>query len=196
MANLCMDTVVFYAASKEQEKGLAAFGQAVTSCYYACTSPMEHGMRQIFEQNDISTDNICLSSDLLDMLWEEDRVTLYCTSKWSPIYEGYTRLAYHFGISFVLQAEEPGFDIYINTDTDREYLTTQYKVFLVEKPEDGSLDALFEEAGEETDVYFESEEDVLEWFSDYTAIDASTVEELRGHLDAECVRIHEFVNPY
>lgn len=196
MANLCMDTVVFYAASKEQEKSLATFGQTVTSCYYACTSPMEHEMRRIFEQCGIPTANICLSSDLLDMLWEEDCVTLYCASKWSPIYEGYTRLARHFGINFVLQAEEPGFGIYTNTDTYREYLTTQYKVFLSKKPEDGSLDALFEEAGEETDFYFESDEDVLEWFRDYAAIDASTVEELRGHLNTTYVRIHEFVNPY
>ena len=38
MANICMDTVVFYAASDEQENGLAALRQAVSACYPAGTS--------------------------------------------------------------------------------------------------------------------------------------------------------------
>ena len=38
MSNICMDTVVFYAASDEQENGLAALRQAVSACYPAGTS--------------------------------------------------------------------------------------------------------------------------------------------------------------
>ena len=44
MANICMDTVVFYAASEAAEKGLAALKQAVNSCYPTGTSVDDSGL--------------------------------------------------------------------------------------------------------------------------------------------------------
>ena len=49
MANICMDTVVFYAASDGQEKGLAALRQAVSDCYPTGTSVDDSRLRRIFE---------------------------------------------------------------------------------------------------------------------------------------------------
>ncbi len=196
MANICMDTVVFYAAGDGQEKGLAALRQAIADCYPVWTSVDDSMLCRIFEQNNIPTDGISLRSNVVDASLEDGHITLFCDSAWSPMYEAYSRLAEHFNVSFELQAEESGCGIYINTDINGTYLPTQYKVYLSERPEDGSLDALFDAAGNDTDFYFDSDKNLLQWFEECGAITAATLEELKEHLDKGCVFIHEFVNPY
>ncbi len=197
MANICMDTVVFYAASEAQEKGLAALRSSIASCYPTGVSANDIRLCRIFEQNSIPTDGIDLRSDVVDTTLARDgHVTLYCDSAWSPMYEAYLCLAHHFGVSFELQAEESGFDVYINTDINGAYLPTRYKAYLSERPEDGSLDALFDDADGDTDLYFDSEDDLLKWFSECGGIDADSAQALQDILDADYVSIHEFVNPY
>ena len=197
MANICMDTVVFYAASDEQESGLAKLRKAVSACYPTGTSVDGSMLRRIFERNGIPTDGLCLRSDVVDTsLVEDGCITLNCDSAWTPVYEAYSRLAGHFGVSFELQAEESGCGVYINTDISGSYLPTLYKAYLSERAEDGSLDALFDAAGGDTDLYFESDKKLLQWFQERGGISASTLEELKEHLDEDCVSIHEFVNPY
>lgn len=197
MANTCMDTVVFYAASDEQESGLAALGKAVSACYPMGTSVDDSRLCRIFERSGIPADGLCLRSNVVDTsLVEDGQITLYCDSAWTPVYEAYSRLAGHFGVSFELQAEEPGCGVYINTDISGIYLPTHYKAYLSERAEDGSLDALFDAAGGDTDLYFESDRELLQWFREHGGIPAATLEELRGHLDEDCISIHEFVNPY
>lgn len=112
------------------------------------------------------------------------------------MYEAYLSLASHFDVSFELQAEESGCGVYINTDINGAYLPTHYKAYLSERPEDGSLDTLFDAAGDDTDFYFNSEKDLMQWFGEHSSITAATLEELRECLDECCVSIHEFVNPY
>ena len=86
MANICMDTVVFYAASDRQEKGLAALRQAVNDCYPTGTSVDDSRLRRIFEQNNIPTDGLDLRSDVVDTsLVEDGHITLYCDSAWNTI---------------------------------------------------------------------------------------------------------------
>ena len=119
-----------------------------------------------------------------------------CISAWSPPYEAYSRIAESFWISFVLQAEEPGFSIYINTDMDKKFLTVEYKVYLRERPEDHSLDSLFHHAGGDTDFYFDSDGKLLEWFREYGSVNAGTVRELRACMDEKYVCLYEFENPY
>lgn len=134
MANTCIDTIVFYTASDAQEKGLAAMKQAVNDCYPIGTSVDDSGLRRIFEQNGIPTDGINLRSDVVDVSLEDNHITLYCDSAWSPMHEAYLSLASHFDVSFELQAEESGCGVYINTDINGAYLPTHYKAYLSERP--------------------------------------------------------------
>lgn len=197
MANICMDTVVFYAASPGQEAGLAALRIAIEASYPAGTSVDDSRLCRIFEQNSIPTDGLNLRSDVVDVsLIKDGHITLYCDSAWNPMYEAYLSLANHFGVSFELQAEESGCGVYINTDIYGTYLTTHYKVYLSERPEDGSLDALFDAADGDTDFYFDSVDDLLQWFRERGAIAADSLEALQDILDDGYVSIHEFVNPY
>lgn len=161
MANVCMDTVVFYAASDGQEKGLAALKQAVNDCYPAGTSVDDSRLCRIFEQNGIPTDGISLRSNVVDVCTEDSHITLYCDSAWNPMYEAYLSIANYFGVSFELEAEEPGSSIYINTDINGAYLTNQYKAYLSERPSDGSLNMLFDNAHGDTDFYFSSDKELL-----------------------------------
>ncbi len=197
MSNICMDTVVFYAASEGQEKGLAALRSSIASCYPAGVSVNDSRLCRIFEQNNIPADGIDLRSDVVDTTLAGDgHITLYCDSAWSPMYEAYLCLAGHFGVSFELQAEESGSGIYINTDINGAYLPTHYKAYLSERPEDASLDALFDDADGDTDLYFDSEADLLRWFAECGSIVADSAQALQDILDADYISIHEFVNPY
>lgn len=141
-------------------------------------------------------DGLCLRSDITDVSLEDDHITLYCDSAWNPMYEAYLSLASHFGVCFELEAEESGCGIYINTDINGTYLTTQYKAYLSERPEDGSLDILFDSSHGDTDFYFDSEKALLQWFRKRGGIAANSAQELKDTLDSDYVSIHEFVNPY
>ena len=197
MANICTDTVIFYAASEGQESGLAALRQAVSACYPDGTSVDDSRLCRIFEQNSIPTDGLGLRSDVIDVsLIDDGCITLYCDSAWSPMYEAYLCLADYFGVSFELQAEESGCGVYINTDINGTYLPAHYKAYLSERPEDGSLDALFDNAGGDTDIYFDSEDDLLQWFRECGGFEADSAQALQSILGADYVSIHEFVNPY
>lgn len=196
MANECMDTIVFYAASSGQEKELIKFREAVESCYGTKMSADESSLILIFEKNGISVSDLSIRSDVLYSDFGNGYVTLECVSAWSSPYEAYSKLAKYFGISFVLQAEEPGFSIYYNTDMDKRYLTTQYKVYFAERPEDHLLDSLFDKTCGDSDFYFDSEEELLEWFKECGFVNVKTVEQLKEYLDEEYVCIYEFENPY
>lgn len=195
MSNICMDTVVFFAASDTQNDGFFRLKKAIEDCYPPGISVDDSGLCRIFEQNDIPVDGLCLRSDIVEVSLEDDHITLYCDSAWNPMYEAYLSLARHFDVCFELEAEEPGCGIYINTDINGAYLPTQYKAFLSERPTDGSLDMLFDNSHGDTDFYFDSEGDMLQWFRECGII-ADSAQELKDTLDSDYVSIHEFVNPY
>ena len=123
MANICMDTVVFFAASDTQKDGFSRLKKAVADCYPPQITVDDAGLCRIFEQNGIPVDGLCLRSDITDISLEDDHITLYCDSAWNPMYEAYLSLASHFGVCFELEAEESGCGIYINTDINGTYLT-------------------------------------------------------------------------
>ena len=50
MANVCMDTVVFFAAENDQKKGFLRLRQAVAECYPAGTAAHDTRLCRIFEQ--------------------------------------------------------------------------------------------------------------------------------------------------
>lgn len=196
MSNICMDTVIFYAASDEQQAGLNALREAVASCYPIGTSVDESMFCRIFDQHGIPTNRLHLRGDVVYTSLEEDHIRLDCDVAWTPMYDAYERLSEHFGVSFHLRAEECGNGIYYNTDINGTYLPTQYKVCLWERPADGSLDALFDAADGDTDFYFDSDRELLQWFRERSPINAATLEELKKHLEMYCVSVHEFVNPF
>lgn len=195
MGNLCMDTVVFYAENDAQEAGLQKLKEAVFSCYPEYSPSQDTRMAKIFEQNNLSIEGLYLRGDVIHSAIEDDRVTLDCDAAWRPMWDAYNALATYFNVNLVMQAEEPGSDIYINTDSDGTYLPTHYKLVLDGRPDDNSLDAILAAADGDTDIYFDSESSLLQWFRN-GGIDAKSLDELRSKLDNDYVTIHEYVNSY
>ena len=102
MANECMDTVVYYAVSEDQEKGLIKFRDAVRRCYDTKMFAGGNSLSRMFEENGISVSGLSLRSSVVYSDLEGGHVTLECISAWSPPYEAYSRFAESFGIGFVL----------------------------------------------------------------------------------------------
>lgn len=71
-----------------------------------------------------------------------------------------------------------------------------YKFVLSDKPDDGSLNELFQAAGGNTNIYFTSDSGILQWFWVNGRIKASTVTELREFLDSGCTSIYEYSDIY
>lgn len=57
-------------------------------------------------------------------------INIYCTTAWSPFVESFERLLKekYSGLEMVCQAEEPGCDVFINTDTSHKYLPTKWQI--------------------------------------------------------------------
>lgn len=188
MENKYMDTMIFYAASENQKNGFESFKEAVRACYGTKMSARESSLTQIFKKNKIPVSDISIGGSVIYSGIENGYVMLQCASARNPPYEAYLRLVKSFGISFVLQAEELGFSVYINTDTDKENQTSKYTVYPDERPEGCRKDdggACF---------YFNSDKELMKWLREYGAASGRTMEELRKYQDEECVCIYRFGN--
>lgn len=88
------------------------------------------------------------------------------TSIWQAIINKY----YKDELSFVYKAEEPGSDIYINTDTTRTYFTESFMC-------DYCVD------NEDDTICFDDEQSLLDWANEKFNATAVTVDELRAYMD-------------
>lgn len=112
---------------------------------------------------------------------DADCVRLSAESAWTPatdifdeiIKSWYTDRLGRPILSYVYAAEEPGFDIFINTDRDGRYLSHRYLV------DDG--DNLCE--------YFDTEEDALTFLRSRFGINGKTARELRQSYEDKYDRI-------
>lgn len=186
MENKYIDTMIFYAASVNQKKGLVMFKEAVSVCYGTKMSAGRGSLVRIFKKSGIPFNDIFIRSSVAYSGIENRYVILQCVSARNPPYEAYLRLVKSFGISFVLQAEELGFSVYINTDTDKENRTSKYTVYPDEIPEGCRTD------DEGACFYFNSDKELMKWLREYGAASGRTVEELRKYQDEECVCIYRF----
>lgn len=181
MSNICMDTVVFYAKSQKEKVDLATLKLAFEKAYPS-ESAVDNKFSRFFVENNLPTQGLHLKGEVVELSLDGDVISLSCDVAWKPMYDAYACIADAFDVRFVMEAEEPGFEIYINTDCDSEYLTNRYKVYLSERPEDGSLDKIFDYADDETDFYFSSKDELLRWFSEHGEIEINTVHALQEQL--------------
>ena len=143
MANICMDTVVFYSKNEKQKDGLLKLKSALDICYPVGTTSKERYFKKLFDYLKLDTYGMHVRGDIVYYSSDDDCVALECDSAWSPMYEAYCLLGTHFHVNFVMSAEEPSSNIYTNTDYSGRFLITRYKVQLHKRPDDGSLDNLY-----------------------------------------------------
>jgi len=128
--------------------------------------------------------------------------TLEAETAWSPTEELWEAvIALYTGISFVYVAEESGFDIYINTDTEGLYLPDRYLLEIwgdAPIPESWYADQV---KPRHLDIreYFENLDSIMDYCTKFTGKVFTTFEELQsyffGIFDEESsviVGVHEF----
>ena len=128
---------------------------------------------------------------------DKTHVRIDIETAWGPIPELYDEMAKLYDLKYVYCAEEPGSEVYINTDSEGRFFVERYYLdsFSVNDLEidQESLskygDAL--EKMEDESHYFDSLEDLLDFFKDFH-FRVSTFAGLKKKLSKLDVNIYEF----
>lgn len=87
---------------------------------------------------------------------ENEVITIYWQTAWSPMIEGLDYILKPYGLYAYTIAEEPGEDVYVNTDETGEYLQDRY-----------IFDAYDEDSDNWITEYFDNESDAIDYLRDY-----------------------------
>lgn len=194
MANICETTIAFFATAEEYTDKLVDFYNKLTDLKKSKERfPVYFNSIYIAEQFGINTKYIEWSN-IQDISAIEAHGTyrgfkVYQDDKWSPnlrfwdliIEREYTTDDGERMIDYVYEAEEPGCEIYINTDVDGEFFCDLYKVDAY-LPKD-----LF--CGEVMTEYFSSTEDLFDALKMLT-------EKILNYDEADDVKLENFINEY
>ena len=194
MANICETAIAFFATTEKYTDKLVDFYNKLTDLKKSKERfPIYFNSVYIAEQFGIDTKHIewsCIQ-DISDI---EAHGTyrgfkVFQDDKWFPnlkfwdliIEREYTTDDGERMIDYVYEAEEPGCEIYINTDVDGEFFCDLYKVD-AHLPKD-----LF--CGEDMTEYFSSTEDLLDALKMLT-------EKILNYDEADAVKLENFINEY
>lgn len=195
MANICCDTVVFFPKDDTAENAVSRLKEDLLNCYHSLGPRADTRLVVLLERLNIPTDGIYLRGDVVYMDIEDTCVCIDLETAWKPLYDAYCRIAGHYGLDFVLLAEEPGERIFINTDVHGTYLDVRYRVLLeLEADADGTVYEKMMKEESDTEVYFSHEADMLEWFAKY-GISADSYDALEDKLDTDyvCINLYDTV---
>lgn len=194
MANICETAIAFFATAEEYTDKLVDFYNKLSDLKKSKERfPVYFNSIYIAEQFGINTKYIEWSN-IQDISAIEAHGTyrgfkVYQDDKWSPnlefwdliIEKEYTTDDGDRMIDYVYEAEEPGCEIYINTDVDGEFFCDLYKVDAC-LPKD-----LF--CGEDMTEYFSSTEDLLDALK-------MLAEKILNNDEADDVKLENYINEY
>ena len=110
------------------------------------------------------------------------QVSLWMTTRWSPMIDGFNKiLSQYISLKGVYIGEEPGCEIYINTDTEGLFYKVKYCIY---DDDNGS-------------EYFDSDEEFLKYMKDTYKKDISSLSSLLDDDDikikrGKSIRFHRF----
>lgn len=193
MANICETAIAFFATDEKYTDKLVDFYNKLTDMQKSKESLQNFDSIYIATKLGINTKWIewsCIQ-DISDIeahgtyrgfkVYQDDK---WCSnlSLWDAILErDYTTDDGERMIDYVYEAEEPGCEIYTNTDVDGEFFCDLYKVD-AHLPKD-----LF--CGEDMTEYFSSTEDLLDALKMLT-------EKILNYDEADAVKLENFINEY
>lgn len=191
MPNLCFDDICFYSDTNPQ--GLSELWYDLERSIVICPHHALSWIGNLFAYKKLNTDGIGLRGNISFMERNDDNILISADTAWSPLYDAYAAIARAYGVSFVMESIEPGFNIYYNTDESGIFFPDKYLVKIDDESlvtPSGSVLSQELENGEP----FPSEESLLQKFSEL-GYHAKSIQELQEMLD-EKVTICEFTNPY
>ena len=130
MANVCSDTVVLFPKEDTPGNAVSRLKEDLLDCYPSMGIHADTRLVLLLERLNIPTDGICFRGDVVCMDIEDAYICLELETAWNPLYDAYQKDCEHYGLDFVLRAEEPGERIFINTDVYGVYLDVRYRVLL------------------------------------------------------------------
>jgi hypothetical protein len=116
---------------------------------------------------------------------------------WGALPEVWNAMADRYGLEYVYISEEPGNEVYVNTDTSGRFFTTRYMLdyFDIEDLElDSETEAKFGERLREICAetkYYDSFNEVMNDFKEF-GFAVNQIEELNECLDRFNIRVYEF----
>jgi hypothetical protein len=198
MPNWCCNSIAFY-----REDG----GNAILEAFYADiqkyqdykdpeTGRVSDWIGHWLHSNRVNTDNLYCRGFIVNCELNKDHVRVDMDTAWSPLPEVWDMMSEKYELAYVYIAEEPGCEVYVNTDYTGRFFSTQYMMncFDVDYLE---LDdaTMFEygkrlrEIGSDT-MYFDSFEDVLETFEDF-GFKVDDVDSLNERLSVFGIKVYE-----
>ena len=202
MPNWCSNSIAFYQEDGGSDR-LAKFYADINRTYGLlrggkpkhAESPDWAG--HFLKDHGVDVENLYTRGFLEYYEIEETHVRIDMETAWGPIPELYTEMAKVYDLKFVYCASEPGSEVYVNTDKEGRFFADRYMLdsFSVKDLEiDKKALSQYGEALkkiEDESQYFDSLEDLLEFFADFNfgATDFAGLKEKLGELD---VKIYEY----
>ena len=190
MPNWCDNSVVVYGNEEEVKYFYNLMKQVqenvkVSKHWWTYEMLIAHG----YKQDEILQGPFYVGGSLdcvddIDNDGKDFYIRFYLTTRWSPFIPGLKKLMQHYlSLKFVCVAEEPGCEIYINTDIEGKFFDDRY--------------CLYDD--EEGTEYFDSDSELFDYVKDKYGYEISAVSELHDDdsivlKDDREIFIHRFVS--
>ena len=199
MPNWCSNSIAFY-----QEDGGSAMLEAFymdIQKYQDYTDPetgkLSDWVGHWLQSNKVDTDDLYARGFFSNCELNPEHVLIHMETAWAPLPEVWDLMAEKYDLAYVYISEEPGCEVYVNTDGAGRFFSTRYMMnyFVVD---DLCLDAgtmaeygerLREFSGETH--YFDSWEDVADAFEVF-GFGAADLDELNERLAMLWLRVYEY----
>ena len=199
MPNWCNNSIAFY-----QEDG----GNAMIEAFYTDIQKYQNYVEpetgkesdwvgHWLESNGLDTKNLYARGFFTDCELNADHVRIDMETAWEPLPEIWDFMAKKYDLAYVYISEEPGCEVYVNTDYSGMFFTTRYTMsyFDVDELEldAGVMEAYGERLRElsEKMTYFDSWEEVSKTFEKFE-FNAADVDELNNSLEAFNIKVYEY----
>ena len=175
MPNWCNNSIAFYQEDGGNDRLPAFFAdvQKYTDHKDPETGESSNWVGHLLKANGIDTNSLYARGFFSCSEFCDNHVRVDMETAWAPLPEVYDLIAEKYNLRYVYIAEEPGCEVYVNTDTEGRFFSTRYLLNSFEI-DDLELDRdILTEYGErlreleDETLYFDSAKEVLETFGEF-----------------------------
>ena len=199
MPNWCSNSVAFYQKNK---------GTTMLEAFYADiqkyqnykdpeTSNSSSWVGHWLESNRIDTKNLYARGFFNHCELSDDHVRIDMETAWGPLPEIWDLMADKYDLAYVYISQEPGCEVYVNTDIVGMYFSTRYQLnyFEIENLDVDARtlaahDDLLQKICEET-MYFDSWEEVVDIFKPLV-FEFEDIEVLNRRLEVLGISVYQY----
>lgn len=183
MANWCSNSLAIYGDRLQVEELFKDFEAAFKHTLY---------LRNLIDYFDLDGRGLGCRGELWERpIMQDGAITFGCETAWGPYEDLWEEiLKFYPALQYVFTAEEPGCEVYINSDTEGKFFTEKYRI----ESYDGEISE-----------YLDSDDALIKLTEEITGVHAETVEQCfkavnkynksLGEDDDKCISLHAFETP-